>query len=94
MGQSFGLCALGNCFPQDRPSGRLRNLSGMRISASISIILLVCAEMIGANTGLAPKCAAGRNLMATDPAVAGVAILAAWDWIVSWLIHAAWKRLP
>lgn len=92
MGQSFGL---GNVdilrkivFPAALPG----ILSGMRITASISIILLVAAEMIGAEYGIGAYVLLAGNLMATDQLIAGVAILSMLGLLVSWLITGLEKR--
>lgn len=86
MGQSFGLSHWEIVRKIVLPAALPAILSGMRISASISIILLVAAEMIGAEYGIGAYVLLAGNLMATDQLIAGVAILAVLGLIVSWLI--------
>ena len=50
-------------------------LSGMRISASIALLLVVSAEMIGAERGIGAFVLQAGNLMQTDQLMAGVAVL-------------------
>lgn len=50
-------------------------LSGFRISVSTSLLLLVAAEMIGAQYGLGAFLLMAGNLMQTDQLMAGVVIL-------------------
>ena len=52
-------------------------LSGMRVSASIALLLLVSAEMIGAERGIGAFVLQAGNLMQTDQLMAGVAVLSA-----------------
>jgi len=47
-------------------------LSGCRISASIALILVVAAEMIGANVGIGALVLTAGNLMQTDKLMAGI----------------------
>jgi NitT/TauT family transport system permease protein len=89
MGQSFNLSRAAIIRSIVLPSALPAILSGMRISASISIILLVAAEMIGAEYGIGAYVLLAGNLMATDQLVAGVAILSILGLTVSWLISCA-----
>ncbi|WP_158971649.1 ABC transporter permease [Chachezhania sediminis] len=93
MGQSFGLGRMAIIrkivFPATLPA----ILSGMRISASISIILLVAAEMIGAEYGIGAYVLLAGNLMSTDQLIAGVAMLSILGLIVNFLISRAEKYL-
>jgi NitT/TauT family transport system permease protein len=50
-------------------------LAGFRISSSIALILLVAAEMIGAERGVGAFILQAGNLMQTDQLVAGVVVL-------------------
>ncbi|MGL1451735.1 ABC transporter permease, partial [Vibrio parahaemolyticus] len=50
-------------------------LSGFRISTSIALILVVAAEMIGADKGIGAFILAAGNLMQTDQLLAGVVLL-------------------
>jgi NitT/TauT family transport system permease protein len=61
-------------------------LSGARISASIAIILLVAAEMIGAEHGIGAYVLMAGSLFATDQLLAGVALLSVLGLSVAFLI--------
>jgi sulfonate transport system permease protein len=50
-------------------------ISGLRISASIALILMVSAEMIGANVGLGAFLLTAGNLMQTDQLMAGIVVM-------------------
>ncbi|GAC1333276.1 MAG: ABC transporter permease [Beijerinckiaceae bacterium] len=50
-------------------------LSGFRISASIALLLVVSAEMIGADRGIGAFVLQAGNLMQTDQLLAGVVVL-------------------
>jgi ABC-type nitrate/sulfonate/bicarbonate transport system permease component len=93
MGQSFGLKWLSIVYKIILPGALPAILSGMRISASIAIILLVAAEMIGAEFGVGAFVNQAGNLMATDQLIAGVAILSVFGLTVSWLIGRAERYL-
>ena len=75
MGQSFGLSWLSVVRKIILPGALPSILSGFRISASIAIILLVAAEMIGAEFGVGALVLASGNLMQTDLLLAGVVLL-------------------
>ncbi len=75
MGQSFGLSWFSIVRKIVLPVAMPAILSGFRISTSIAIILLVAAEMIGAEYGVGAYVLLAGNLMATDQLIAGVAIL-------------------
>ncbi|WP_457773283.1 ABC transporter permease [Phycobium rhodophyticola] len=89
MGQSFGLSRWEIVRKIVLPAALPAILSGMRISASIAIILLVAAEMIGAEYGIGAYVLLAGNLMSTDQLIAGVMILSVMGLIVSWLISRA-----
>jgi NitT/TauT family transport system permease protein len=93
MGQSFGLSRWDIVRKIVLPAALPAILSGMRISASISIILLVAAEMIGAEYGIGAYVLLAGNLMATDQLIAGVAMLSVLGLTVSRLITLAERRL-
>lgn len=92
MGQSFGLSWWSIVRKIVLPGAMPAILSGFRISASIAIILLTAAEMIGAEYGIGAYVLLAGNLMATDQLVAGVAILSMLGLTVSWLIGRLEKR--
>ncbi len=89
MGQSFNLSRWDIIRKIVLPAALPAILSGMRISASISIILLVAAEMIGAEYGIGAYVLLAGNLMSTDQLIAGVAMLSTLGLIVNWLIGRA-----
>lgn len=89
MGQSFGLSWLSIVRKIIIPGALPAILSGFRISASIGIILLVAAEMIGAEYGVGAYILLAGSLMATDQLIAGVSILSALGLILAWLIGKA-----
>ncbi len=86
MGQSFNLSRASIIWNIILPSALPSILSGLRIGASISIILLVAAEMIGAEYGIGAYVLLAGNLMSTDQLIGGVAILSMMGLIVSALI--------
>lgn len=86
MGQSFNLSWHSIVWKIILPGALPAILSGFRISASIAIILLVAAEMIGAEYGIGAYILLAGNLMAMDQLIAGVTILSIMGLIVSWLI--------
>ncbi|MFK7966632.1 MAG: ABC transporter permease [Burkholderiaceae bacterium] len=89
MGQSFGLSWFSIVRKIILPGAMPTVLSGFRISASIAIILLVAAEMIGAEYGIGAYILLAGNLMATDQLLAGVALLSTLGLCVSWLLNRA-----
>ncbi|WP_375688538.1 ABC transporter permease [Pseudooceanicola sp. LIPI14-2-Ac024] len=92
MGQSFNLSRWDIIRKIVLPAALPAILSGMRIAASISIILLVAAEMIGAEYGIGAYVLLAGNLMATDQLIAGVAMLSCLGLLVNWLITRAEKH--
>lgn len=93
MGQSFGLSWWSIVRKIVLPGAMPAILSGMRISASIAIILLVAAEMIGAEYGIGAYILLAGNLMATEQLIAGVAMLSVLGLAVSWLLGRAERHL-
>ncbi|HRJ70074.1 MAG TPA: ABC transporter permease subunit, partial [Beijerinckiaceae bacterium] len=93
MAQSFGLPPRDIVRKIVLPGAMPALLSGARISASIGIILLTAAEMIGAQHGVGALVLAAGNLMQTDKLVAGVLILSALGLTVAQIIAIAERRL-
>ena len=93
MGQSFGLSWLSIVRKIILPGALPAILPGFRISAAIAIVLLVAAEMIGAEFGVGAYILLAGSLMATDELVAGVAILSVMGLSVNWLIARAERIL-
>ena len=92
MGQSFGLPWRSIVWKIVLPGALPAVLSGARISASIAIILLVAAEMIGAEFGLGAYILMAGSLYALDQLIAGVAMLSVIGLCVAWLIGRAEKH--
>lgn len=93
MGRSFGLSSWSILTKIVLPGALPAILSGFRISASIGIILLVAAEMIGAQHGIGALILLSGNLMMTDQLLAGVVVLSAMGLTVSALIAWVERRL-
>lgn len=93
MGQSFGLSPWRIMTRIVLPGALPAILTGFRVSASIGIILLVAAEMIGAQYGLGALVLAAGNLMQTDLLIAGVVVLSLLGLIVAGLLGLIEKRL-
>jgi NitT/TauT family transport system permease protein len=75
MGQSFNL-PMGSIIRKIiLPSALPGILAGFRISVSIALILVVSAEMIGAQYGIGAFLLTAGNLMQSDDLMAGVVIL-------------------
>ncbi|MHB2267766.1 ABC transporter permease [Aliihoeflea sp. PC F10.4] len=89
MGQSFGLSWLSIVRKIIIPGALPAILSGFRISASIAIVLLVAAEMIGAQYGIGAYILMAGAIFATDQLIAGVAMLSVLGLTVGWLIGKA-----
>ncbi|MEM0907181.1 MAG: ABC transporter permease [Pseudomonadota bacterium] len=93
MGQSFGLSWRSIVRKIILPGALPAILSGARISASIGIVLLVAAEMIGAEYGLGAYVLMAGSLFALDQLIAGVAMLSVIGLCVAWLIGRAERHL-
>jgi ABC-type nitrate/sulfonate/bicarbonate transport system permease component len=68
-------------------------LAGFRISASVALLLVVSAEMIGADHGIGAFVLQAGNLMQTDQLLAGVVILSLFGLAVGKLINLLETRL-
>jgi NitT/TauT family transport system permease protein len=68
-------------------------LAGFRITASVALLLVVSAEMIGAEYGIGAFVLQAGNLMQTDQLLAGVAILSLFGLAVGRLINWLETRL-
>lgn len=86
MGQSFGLRDRAIIRDVILPGAMPGLLAGLRVSSSIAIILLVAAEMIGAENGIGAMVLAAGNLYQTDRLLAGVLVLSCLGLCVSWAI--------
>ena len=86
MAQSFDLRARAIVLKVLLPGALPALLAGIRVSASIAIVLLVAAEMIGARHGIGALAVQSGNLMRTDRLFAAVAVLGLFGLIVSWAV--------
>ena len=68
-------------------------LAGFRITASVALLLVVSAEMIGAEYGIGAFVLQAGNLMQTDQLLAGVVILSVFGLAVGKLINLLEARL-
>jgi len=68
-------------------------LAGFRITASIALLLVVSAEMIGAEFGIGAFVLQAGNLMQTDQLLAGVVILSLFGLAIGRLINWLETRL-
>ena len=68
-------------------------LAGFRITASVALLLVVSAEMIGAEFGIGAFVLQAGNLMQTDQLLAGVVILSVFGLAVGRLINLLETRL-
>lgn len=68
-------------------------LAGFRITASVALLLVVSAEMIGAEYGIGAFVLQAGNLMQTDQLLAGVVILSLFGLVVGKLINLLEVRL-
>jgi ABC-type nitrate/sulfonate/bicarbonate transport system permease component len=93
MAQSFGLPTSAIVRNIILPGSLPGILAGFRISTSIALILLVSAEMIGAQVGIGAFVLAAGNLMQTDQLLAGVAVLSLLGLLVSWGLGVIERRV-
>lgn len=93
MAQSFGLPARDIVRKVIVPGALPGVLAGFRISSSIALILVVAAEMIGAQVGIGAFVLSAGNLMLTDQLIAGVLVLSLLGLAASGAISALERRL-
>ncbi|WP_226780518.1 ABC transporter permease [Oceaniglobus trochenteri] len=93
MGQSFGLSWWSIVRKIVLPGAMPGILSGLRISLAIAIILLVAAEMLGAQRGIGAYILEAGSLYDLERLFAGVTILSLLGVAVSFAIGAIEKRL-
>ena len=86
MAQSFGLGRWSIVTKIVLPGAMPAILSGFRITTSTAIILLVAAEMIGADKGIGAFVLQAGNLYDTDNLLAGIVVLSAIGLCVSWVL--------
>lgn len=93
MGQSFGLSWSSIVRKIILPGALPGILSGLRVSLAIGIILLVAAEMLGAEHGIGAYILQAGALYDLERLFAGVVILSALGVLTSWAIGVLEKRL-
>ncbi len=93
MGQSFGLSRAAIIAKIVLPGALPAILSNMRITAAIAIVLLVAAEMIGAQRGIGAFVLAEGNLYDMDGLLAGIVVLSLLGLAVSWVISRVERAL-
>ena len=93
MGQSFGLSWISIVRKIVLPGAMPGILSGLRISLAIAIILLVAAEMLGAEYGIGAYILEAGSLYDLERLFAGVVILSLLGVIVSATIGVVERRL-
>ena len=93
MGQSFGLSWISIVRKIVLPGAMPGILSGLRISLAIAIILLVAAEMLGAEYGIGAYILEAGSLYDLERLFAGVVILSLLGVIVSAFIGVVERRL-
>jgi NitT/TauT family transport system permease protein len=84
MGLSFNLPSWAIVYKIVLPGALPSILAGFRISSSFALILVISAEMVGAEHGLGAFTLQAGNLMQTDQLLAGVTVLS----ILGLVIHA------
>jgi NitT/TauT family transport system permease protein len=93
MAQSFGL-PFGAILRKIVLPGALPSiLAGFRISAATALLLVVAAEMIGAQQGIGAFVLKTGNLMQTDQLMAGVVVLAVLGLLIGWGLSTLERRL-
>jgi NitT/TauT family transport system permease protein len=92
MGQSFGLSWWSIVSKIVLPGAFPGILSGLRVSISIGIILLVASEMIGAEHGVGAYILEAGALYDLERLFTGVALLSILGLLVSWIIDLVERR--
>jgi ABC-type nitrate/sulfonate/bicarbonate transport system permease component len=93
MAQSFGVPFASIVRRVIWPGALPSILAGFRISASVALLLVVSAEMIGAEFGIGAFVLQAGNLMQTDQLLAGVVMLSLFGLAVGKLINLMETRL-
>jgi ABC-type nitrate/sulfonate/bicarbonate transport system permease component len=93
MGQSFSMSRWSIIRKIVLPGALPGILSSFRVTSSIAIILLVAAEMIGADRGIGAFVLSAGNLYDVDSLLAGIVVLSALGLTVAWLIGRIEKAL-
>ena len=93
MGQSFGLSWISIVYKIVLPGAMPGILSGLRISLAIAIILLVAAEMLGAEYGIGAYILEAGSLYDLERLFAGVTILSVLGITVNFLVTILEKKI-
>jgi ABC-type nitrate/sulfonate/bicarbonate transport system permease component len=93
MAQSFGLSRWAILRKIVLPGALPAILSGFRITTSTAIVLLVAAEMIGAQLGIGAFVLQMGNLYDTDNLLAGIVVLSLLGLVIAWIIGRLEKLL-
>ena len=93
MAQSFGVPQRAILWKVVLPGALPSIISGFRISTSTALILLVSAEMIGAQFGIGAFVLQAGNMMLTDQLLAGVTLLSVLGLLISALLSRLEARL-
>lgn len=93
MGQGFGLPTWRIVRSIVLPGALPAILTGFRVTSSIAIVLLVAAEMIGAERGIGAFILAAGNLYDMDALLAGIVVLSVLGLAVAWAIGVAERVL-
>ncbi|MBT3140068.1 ABC transporter permease [Phaeobacter gallaeciensis] len=93
MGQSFNLRWWSIVRKIVLPGALPGILSGLRVSLAIGIILLVAAEMLGAEYGIGAYILQAGSLYDLERLFAGVVVLSALGVLISWIVGQMEKRL-
>ena len=86
MGQAFGLPRGAILRKIVLPGALPAILGGFRVTTGIAIILLVAAEMIGAERGIGALVLQAGNLYDTDNLLAGIVVLSLLGLAVAWVL--------
>lgn len=86
MAQSFGLSRAAIIAKIVLPGALPAILAGFRITTSTAVILLVAAEMIGADRGIGSFVLQAGNLYDTEGLMAGIVMLSALGLTLAWLL--------
>ena len=86
MGQAFGLSRWAILRHIVLPGALRAVLTGFRVTSSIAIILLVAAEMIGAERGIGAFVLQAGNLYDVEDLMAGIVVLSLLGLTVAWVL--------
>jgi ABC-type nitrate/sulfonate/bicarbonate transport system permease component len=93
MAQSFGMPMAAIVAKIVLPGALPSIIAGARVSAATALLLVVAAEMIGAQEGIGAFINTAGNLMQTDQLMAGVVVLALLGLVVGSLLSMLERRL-